>query len=661
MAGGISVLEWFTLLGLVLGIVVLIGALGYLPLRILGLRSPQAVVLSPPVGLGILGLLTLVNGVVGWRWSWWQVCITLVLLIAAFLLAEWKDAARGPRLSVPEISGRTARLVVVGILLFAVIQTVALVITWPGAAAIQSFGDAQFHYNGIQLLLDGASTSPFGGLSAMYDPGGQGAVYYPTLWHSLVSLFSFGDRIVLASNAAVIATGSVFWPWSLAMLGLITAPKSRFVTLFVPLFALLCTVFPGNLVFRTSIHPLGLGLAFLPAGIAIVLLIVDNARSPAAYFLGVMAAVGLFAAHPSVGLLLMVVVGISILGAILQLSATLWSRGAKMASSSVVIVASLAVFTLFAVVLRSDYVSNLGMFSRESKAYTEVVATLLSGTLASAPLFPNVSLVLLWLCVFGFAILGIWTMRNFGAARVLLASGLTYGLLFVLAGGPENRLRALTGPWWKDDTRLLVPFLIVTLVFASVGASRVVCRLIDPPIEDRRRWFGLVGFASLLLVVVIVLPAALSTGRTLGGYAKLGYSLDPRVPSVLDEDRVVVLEAASAAFEDGEVLVGSYSSGVGFVSVFGGVDSFYPRPLYSSGDQSLLATEFDQILTDPQVCEAIERHGIVGLMIDSGTPVNRRDPAYAGFYNVDVGSGFELVAQSGGISLWRITACDDTN
>lgn len=87
------------------------------------------------------------------------------------------------------------------------------------------------------------------------------------------------------------------------------------------------------------------------------------------------------------------------------------------------------------------------------------------------------------------------------------------------------------------------------------------------------------------------------------------------------------------------------------------MSSFYPKPRYDTAEQRLLALEFDQILSDPEVCEVVDQYNIVGLILDT-PPEGLLDEEYSGFYDTDVTEGFELVTRSGGVSLWRITACD---
>lgn len=234
------------LAGVTFGVTALLTVLGWLPLITLGLGRRTALLFAPPVGLGVLGLLTLVNGLVGLPWTWWQVGVTLLILCIIAAVAVRKRPGAEAKTWAPAVSRRTLVYLAVGVTVFALFQGAALYKVMASADAIQSFGDAQFHYSGVQLVLDGASTSPFGGLAGLYSPGGERSVYYPTLWHSLVALFAFNDQIVLASNAALLATNLVFWPASLGLLAYVIAPKIRYSTLIAPILAIMCTISQGT-------------------------------------------------------------------------------------------------------------------------------------------------------------------------------------------------------------------------------------------------------------------------------------------------------------------------------------------------------------------------------------------------------------------------------
>lgn len=647
-------MEWLMYLAVALCVTVLIAGTGWTALFAVGFSARSALLLAPPVGLGVLGFVTLISGAVGWFWAWWQPLLALVILLA---FAVWSGTRRrrGVAKQVgPGIGAQTLVFGAAGVLVFALVSGLMLVVVAGSPSAVQSYGDSQFHYNGIRLIVDGASTSPFGGLGALYDPGTEGAQnYYPTLWHSLVALFATPDQIVLASNAVVLAVTTVFWPWSLVALAVTVAPRMHQLVAFVaPILGLLVSVFPAGIVYMIAIHPLGLALSFFPGAVALVLLCVDSPRTGRLYVIAAVGAIGMFCAHPSVGLLLFIVVGVAALSGEVVWLRSLWRGGRRVLALGAVTFSLAVVAGALAILLVSQFARNLASFSAGSSSYIEVVAKLLTGSIATTGGSTSVFPTLLWTMIFALAVFGVWVLRRSMSTWVLVVSGVGYTLLYTIAGGPENFLRALAGPWWKDSSRLVVPVLVVTISMASTGFSYFLSWLLR--IAGGQTWPWLVVSIGAFIVIV---PSAFLDLKTIGHDIRLGYSLSENAPTVLTDTKVAVLEAADAEFGKGELLVGPYSSGVGFVGVYSEAGSFFPKPRYDTAEQALLAKSFDSILEDPEVCEVLDRHNITGFMVDSPQE-DHVDLAFAGFYNTNPTEGFELVTSVDGVSLYRITACE---
>ncbi|WP_454932186.1 DUF6541 family protein [Actinomyces oricola] len=71
-----------------------------------------------------------------------------------------------------------------------------------------------------------------------------------------------------------------------------------------------------------------------------------------------------------------------------------------------------------------------------------------------------------------------------------------------------------------------------------------------------------------------------------------------------------------------------------------------------------MAHNFNEILTDPEVCVIINDQGGTPLYyVDESLPDSAYDD-YPGFRDVDTSVGFVKVAELGPATVWRITACD---
>ena len=76
--------------------------------------------------------------------------------------------------------------------------------------------------------------------------------------------------------------------------------------------------------------------------------------------------------------------------------------------------------------------------------------------------------------------------------------------------------------------------------------------------------------------------------------------------------------------------------------------------------QDILRRSFNEIHTNPEVCQVVRDLGITHFFEDEdGQYYNfARSSRMPGFYNVDTSHGFELVDTGGTAKLYRITACD---
>ncbi|MES2867543.1 MAG: DUF6541 family protein, partial [Actinomycetota bacterium] len=121
-----------------------------------------------------------------------------------------------------------------------------------------------------------------------------------------------------------------------------------------------------------------------------------------------------------------------------------------------------------------------------------------------------------------------------------------------------------------------------------------------------------------------------------------------------------LLEALDELVEPGARVLGNPSTGTGFGYFLSGVDVF-PRTWSPPTSQSwtVLGEYLRDAAADPEVCEALTAYGQPEYVLDFGLgeegPGRYELPGMTDFSGQD---GFELVAEDGDVSLWRITACD---
>lgn len=639
-----------------LGLAVFVGAAiilvpGVLTLVALGMRLSRSMGFGFPVGLGVFGLAAAFGGLLGVPWTWFQ---PLVLIVALAVLAAWRSHRhRHPSaLSTQEKLGMA--LAGVGIVFFASLFIKPLVSAMGTPDAVPHYGDAAFHLQGVEILTQNQDSNPLNALSALYDPVGGAGTYYPNLWHSLTALLATLVGTTTATNAMVIVFSAVIWPVGLASLAIVLRPRAVISPLVVNIFAASVVIFPVILGASFAIYPFSLSMAVFPAAVSLLLLWDGECRRP---IVGgsVLSAVGITLAQPASGLLYLVVlaaVGI----AILIVRQTTWLRSGRTwvtAFSAIGVIAAAAV--LFTVLSRSVLVQSLGGFERPTLGYKNAAKGMLNGTIAVT--YPWTA----WWAIVALAAVGAVILLRSSRGRAAVFSFLGFAVIYLASAGPDNGLRMLTGPFYKDYQRLSVPVIMFLLVFAAtaVGAGvQMLFRLV--PQSAAALTGSIVTIALLGGGLYIYYSQDSLVGRLKTDYLLLGYGLTPGIQTVsLDYDELVILrDLDTYQFPEGSRLVGVPSSGAMFAPAVSDMSPFFPLVMPQTEDQRYLALNFNNILEDPEVCRIVNEANIVAFLevgdSDDGSTVPQQ---FEGFDSVDTGEGFALLNEQGGARLWEITVC----
>ena len=179
--------------------------------------------------------------------------------------------------------------------------------------------------------------------------------------------------------------------------------------------------------------------------------------------------VGAIAAQPSTALLIAVIPLVTLVSALAWSGINAVRRGAWVRSALsggtilvLVIVGAVAVKAA----TRLSYVQSLGSFQRAQLGYWGSLYELARG----GPTYPQTATSFLpWavICVVG-AVWAIWSLRS-QAGWIFSGTALAFLLIYMASSGPDNVFRLLTGPWYKDYTRLAV--FVIALVAAAAGAA----------------------------------------------------------------------------------------------------------------------------------------------------------------------------------------------
>ena len=133
-------------------------------------------------------------------------------------------------------------------------------------------------------------------------------------------------------------------------------------------------------------------------------------------------------------------------------------------------------------------------------------------------------------------------------------------------------------------------------------------------------------------------------------------------PGMATSGELAMLRRMSTTLPADAVVLGDPIAGAAYTEVIGQRTAVFPQLSMANEDaasQRVLAYHFNEIGTNPEVCEVVRKLKITYFYQDEDgwyyqTLRSRRAP---GLYNVDTSTGFELVDRGGTAKLYRITAC----
>jgi hypothetical protein len=670
---------------------------------------PAAIALSPAVTLVMLLAGSFATAAVGLPWNAATASLTALPLVLLAWLAGRRFALRQPL--APGGAGLPTWLAVAtSTALGSVVTCLALLrgIGDPGTAS-QGW-DPIFHLNALRWIQESGQATPWS-IAPIFGVGP--ATYYPAGWHSAVALVP--GSVSEAANLSSLVIGGLIWPVGLAFLATAVLPRHPAAWALTPLVGASFISFPFSQLLRSGQWPNGLATALVPATLALAVLLlrrVTSAGPSAAPSAGTSAMpsfapsvgrAGVIAGTPARGQIPLAIILVAALGgcaaahpsalfaiavAVLPFVAArflpLLVRGVRrrpLPTLAAVLGTVFLAAAAWSVLANSRLLAGVMAYRRAVRA---AVPDSLYLAFFDLPRFPalsppapddfNIAVGLL-------VILGAAVAVFVREARPLAVTWLAFVGLYVLAAGPENGLRWLTGFWYKDTQRI-APFIAMTgsllaalAVAVLTGAAvRTVMRVIAARFfPARSAEAGSAGRwpvpAILFTVAAAAVTGALYVGS--GSYRSVervavsaqNYTVsDKPGAGVLSSGEQAFIERAGAMLPDDAVVIGDPFNGETYFYALTGRHVVYTQlgaPTAGSAAKELLRTGFNRLATDPAVCEAVRKVGANYFYEDApggshGSVSLRRWP---GFYNVPTGQGFEKVASAEGRTLYRITAC----
>ncbi|MFP5020320.1 DUF6541 family protein [Pseudonocardia phyllosphaerae] len=633
---------------------VLLLAAGWLQLpglavvRAAGLRGVTAWGAAPLVSVGVLAGSAVVGGKLGIGWGPAVPILATVLVAVGAFGARRFRSGRGVR----EPDGRwTGPAAAAGSVVAAGIGLTAALVGMGRPDAVSQTFDASFHYNAVARILDtgDASALALGGL--VNSPS-----FYPAGWHAVVSLVaSSGAGIVTASNMTALAVAVVVWPATQLLLVRQLVGPSAGAALATPLLALGFGAFPWALVTYGALWPNLLGVALMPAAVAVVAVLAGLVRGGSLSRRGALAltVVGVPAVgfgHPNAVFGLAVVAMWPLIwgtaGAVLRrLLAHRW-----ITASALVAVAAGTLAAAYWVMVVWPVLDGIRGYEWQP------FETWASGWYSVLTSSPN-DFTAAW-TISALVVAGAVTALRRARTSWLVAAWITTGALYVMAAvTPSSKW---TGVWYNDSPRLAAMVPVVAVPLAVLGTLALA---------------GLVrrAAASLPRVQVTMRPAVASAAALAALVAASG-GLYQRAhaeslagiyqhPSevLLLPGQQEFLTRAGAMLPPDAVVAENPWTGNALLWTLADRQVLFPHLTGQwTPEQRIIAERLRDAATDPAVCAAVRATG-TGYALTGPPTLWSWDPqsrTFPGLDDLRGVPGFEPMAGEGPSTLYRITACD---
>ena len=685
---------WLSLLPILLSAAALLFIPGALVGASAGLRTPLIIGLAPAISIAIISGTGVAAPILALPWGLTAVATATAVACLAALATRRLMAGRHPQDAGSGAIGPRPRLRSVAVWCAAwplsaaaTGLTIGRILNTPDAIS-QTF-DAVFHLNAVEWILQTNNASSL----RLFLEAPQGSVY-PLGWHTLVALamkLCGATSIPMATNATVLAVAGLVWTSGCLTLTHVLFHGRPAALLTAAVMAGSFTVFPFVLLNWGVLYPNFLSIALLPSLLAAIRALVPiDGAGPAARPTGLLlpatalGVAGLGLTQPNtIATLLLASVILTTARLITSLRAPLDERPANALRRQSLITGALAVgLVIVWLYMRPP---------RESAIWGPSYAT--SGSVGEAVTSMPVQLPVIWVPAV-LTLLGFIAALRTNGYRWLAALHATTGALYVVArSAQDGDLRFfMVGIWYNDASRLggLIPVTAVPLaalgMLAAARWGREACgacgRIIQGITASRaRETRGLPGLrrvreacerliasgrarplvwrSSACCVIVLLLVATGPLSGAMSDSVKIleqSYMLAPDSSSLTTDEYALINELPSLIEPDAVIAVDP-KSGAALAYALSGADTTVKHLFHRhDADLDIIEKKLNRASADPAVCTALKDVGATYALYFPGKTISNQK-AFVGFAHLDTAPGFELVAERGQASLYRITAC----
>lgn len=570
--------------------------------------------------------------------------------------------------------------------------------------------DAVFHINGVWHLVQTQDAGLTSALASMY--AGAAGTYYPAAWHITAALFATAHTVTQVGHLMSLMMMFFWVVGATAFTSVVTT--SRVAALVSPIVAGMMLSMPSDSLTMYIQWPHALALSLLPGVISGALIFgrrllrstentthatwrTQSLQWPLATLL-LVALLGMAHSHASSLFAFTWTLTIPFLSACVHVIRSQHSHSTRVRAAALISAAAFVIIPF--ALLFTPQLQGMGNYPRTGLTWTYAVTHAL---IPLPPLPENIDvlsagLVFTLLVTYGsvrlyqrshtwhsarrFALtkhiktlaetpLGsiTWERNVLGPAPALWLVG-SYAIWMIatfIAYSPEDLIRTFwLSPWYMDPRRIMGVQNMVMIPLASFGFAALVTWLRShwpsrtatdgAGSTSQRRFVVIVGIWLLIISVFGAFDSRLYAAR---------YVFDPDhlgKPGMLTQGELDMVKRIPQVIPNNATILGDPIAGAAYVESIGQRHAFFPQLTTSytgTSDATIFLESFNQIHTNPTVCEALNRHGIQYVYLDAdgmyyNFPRSQRAP---GLYNVDVSHGFELLDSGDHATLYRITAC----
>lgn len=644
-----------------------------------GQKGFDALGAAPAISVAVLALSAIAAPLLGIGWALW-VPLAFALLMALLVygitaLTRRLGLVDAPTPAAPKTSpvsrwwspGQAwayAALALGSILLVRNITNSIGYSTW-----ISQTYDANFHLNAIRYIVDTGNASSLH-LASM-TAGDNPAAFYPAAWHSIAALMlsTTGAETPVIANALTVVIGGIIWPLTVIYLVRNLAKVSGPALLATGILCSAYVGFPLLLIFFGVLYPNALSIALMPAGLALVAQLfratrVRRIQTIPALLMGLPTALGIALAHPNgiMSLLVMLVplilyVGIRPLyrasqGRTRPLPAALQTLG------SAAILA--LIWFLWGVVRPPKEAGGWNPVIRQPHAVGEFILNDPAGQGH------------IWLASL-LALGGIYVLIRQRSTLIWLIGSWAYmGYFYVAirAMAWEDGRDWVTGVWYHDHFRVASIIPLVSIPLAAFAIDHLTQKMARPLTLKTGK--PALAFAAITTLLAGGLTYGTQNATYLRGF--INYSFwthdpDPTSPLLTGDEYALLYAIDQYVPEDAGIIVNPWTGAGLAYAISGRKVTAYHTNYSETADTQTLNRDLNRVLTDPAICETINRTNTRYAIYFGNQEINEHvSGKHSLAYNsleyladpevIDSGQVAEVLYRSGGATLYKITACD---